>query len=191
MTLNDKSSFPLPKGGGRIETMPTSELLTYRYRFPLPKGGGRIETKPRILVLERDRRFPLPKGGGRIETRDDVRKRLESSVSPCRKAGGGLKPYSKSIRGHESYMDLYPYRLINSPGSSNVAPAPTLRDVPSRNDDSDDGNYAALRPLLCEARLNDKNPPVRADRRSSASLRGAVKSPVRSRSMLRSRQSRR
>ena len=36
--------------------------------FPLPKGGGRIETRIFVCHVKRGQCFPLPKGGGRIET---------------------------------------------------------------------------------------------------------------------------
>ena len=52
------------------------------------------------------------------------------------------------------------------------------RNHQTRNDASADGNPAAPRPLLFEARLNDKLASALADRRSSRSLRVSLTSGV-------------
>ena len=54
-------------------------------------------------------------------------------------------------------------RIGVQPISSDVAPAATFRNAPTRNDASAYGNSAARLPLLCEARLNDKEPSAQAD----------------------------
>ena len=60
-------------------------------------------------------------------------------------------------------------RIGVQPISSNVAPAPTFRNAPKRNDIAVVINSAAPLPLLREARLNDKKPTAQANR-SSANL---------------------
>ena len=51
-------------------------------------------------------------------------------------------------------------RIGVQPISSSVAADPAFRKASARNDTSADGKLAALVPLLCEARLNDKEAAV-------------------------------
>ncbi len=75
-------------------------------RFPLPKGGGRIETKQIIGSARDELVSPFRKAGGGLKLTSADQLILSIPVSPFRKAGGGLKLATSDHRSPKTCFPL-------------------------------------------------------------------------------------